>query len=105
MGFAHSPRLKTIETSSATPAENPFEEEDARKYIRKTLKQKAMSLEEYCNLFGQKRERSRMEDVFLIDTMKANINYATQTAAISYRLTGSKLEPVTLDEKVLKPTS
>ena len=79
---------------------NPFEQEDARKYLRDTLKQGNLTFEEYYNLFSQKKERSKMEDASLIDAMKANINYSTQTAAIHYRVPGTNQEPVTFDEHV-----
>lgn len=79
---------------------NPFEQEDARRYLRETLKQGSMTFEEYHNLFTQMKERSRMEDASLIDAMKANINYATQAAAIHYRLPETNREPVTFDEHV-----
>ena len=79
---------------------NPFEQEDAREYLRDTLKQGNLTFEEYYNLFSQKKERSRMEDASLIDAMKANINYTTQTAAIHYRIPGTNQEPVTFDEHV-----
>ena len=78
---------------------NRFEEEDARTYLRETLKQGTLSFEEYYNLFTQKKERSGMEDASLIDAMRSNVNYATQAAAISWRKTdGSR--PVTFDDHV-----
>ena len=78
---------------------NRFEEEDARTYLRDTLKQGTLSFEEYYNLFTQKKERSGMEDASLIDAMRSNVNYATQAAAISWRKTdGSR--PVTFDDHV-----
>ena len=79
---------------------NPFEQEDARKYLRETLKQGSLSFEEYNTLFSQKKDRSRMEDASLIDAMKANINYSVQTAAVHYRVPGTNLEPITFDEHV-----
>lgn len=77
---------------------NRFEEEDARTYLRDTLKQGTMSFEEYYNLFTQE-ERSGMEDASLIDAMRSNVGYATQAAAISWRKEdGTK--PVTFDDHV-----
>lgn len=64
---------------------NRFEEEDARLYLRDTLKQGSMSFDEYYNLFVQKKNRSNMEEASLIDAMKTNVNYATQAAAIAWR--------------------
>ena len=79
---------------------NPFEREDARKYLRETLKQGTMLFEEYLFLFMQKKERSQMEDASLIDCLKANVNYATQAAAINYRLPDTNREPRTFREHV-----
>ena len=79
---------------------NPFEQEDARKYLRETLKQGTLSFEEYYNLFAQKKDRSKMEDASLIDAMKSNINYVIQAAAVHYRVPGTNLEPVTFDQHV-----
>ena len=79
---------------------NPFEQEDARKYLRETLKQGTLSFEEYYNLFAQKKDRSKMEDASLIDAMKSNIIYAIQAAAVHYRVPGTNLEPVTFDQHV-----
>jgi hypothetical protein len=79
---------------------NPYEQEDARKYLRETLKQGSMSFEEYYNLFSQKKDRSKMEDASLIDAMKANINYSTQSAALMYRVPGTNQRPITFEEHV-----
>ena len=69
---------------------NPFEQEDARNYIR-DLKQGTMPFDEYYNLVSQKKERSHMEDESLIDAMKHNVNYTTQQASIAWRnLDGSR---------------
>ncbi len=64
---------------------NPFESEDARLYLRETLKQGTDSFADYYNLFYQKKERSLMEDSSLIDCLKRNVNYSTQVAAFSWR--------------------
>lgn len=77
---------------------NPFEQEDARNYIRE-LKQGSMPFDEYFNLVSQKKERSRMEDASLIDAMKYNVNYTTQQASISWRKTDGQ-RPSTFDEYV-----
>ena len=79
---------------------NPYEQEDARKYLRDILKQGSSSFEEYYNLFAQKKDRSKMEDASLIDAMKANVNYSTQTAALMYRVPGTQRQPTTFDEHV-----
>ncbi len=63
---------------------NPFEQEDARHYIRE-LKQGSMPFDEYYNLISQKKERSCMEDASLIDAMKHNVNYLTQQAGVAWR--------------------
>ena len=78
---------------------NRFEEEDARIYLRDTLKQGSMSFEEYYNLFAQKKEKSRMEDASLIDAMKRNVNYATQTSALNWRKRDGS-DPVTFHDHV-----
>ena len=79
---------------------NPYEQEDARKYLRETLKQGSMSFEEYYNLFSQKKDRSRMEDASLIEAMKTNVNYSTHSAALMYRVPGTNRQPITFDEHV-----
>lgn len=78
---------------------NRFEEEDARIYLRDTLKQGSMSFDEYFNLFIQKKERSGMEDASLIDAMKTNVNYSTQAAAIAWRKADGSL-PTTFQDHV-----
>ena len=77
---------------------NPFEQEDARTYIR-NLKQGSMPFDEYHNLLTQKRERSEMEDESLIDAMKDNVNYTTQLASIAWRLPNGQ-RPKTFAEYV-----
>lgn len=78
---------------------NPFEAEDARIYLRETLKQGSGSFDEYYNLFYQKKERSQMENASLVDCMKRNVNYSTQVAAMSWR-TKTGHRPTTFDEWV-----
>jgi hypothetical protein len=80
---------------------NPYEQEDARKYLRETLKQGSMSFEEYYNLFSQKKDRFKMEDASLIDVMKANINYFTQSAVLMYRVSGTNQRSITFEEHVI----
>jgi len=58
--------------------DNPFEAEDARTYLRETLKQGSMSFAEYYLLFCQKKDRFALEDASLIDCMKRNVSYITQ---------------------------
>ena len=57
---------------------NPFEAEDARTYLRDTLKQGSGSFMEYYQLFCQKKDRSGMEEASLIDCFKRNVSYAVQ---------------------------
>lgn len=78
---------------------NRFEEEDARLYLRDTLKQGSLSFDEYYNLFIQRKERSCMEEASLIDAMKTNVNYATQAAAIAWRKPDGSL-PSTFQDHV-----
>ncbi len=44
-----------------------------------------MSIEEYFNLFSQKKNKSHIEEVFLIDAMKKNVSYSTQSSALNWR--------------------
>lgn len=44
-----------------------------------------MSFEEYYNFFAQKKKKSRMKDASLIDAIKKNVNYATQTLALNWQ--------------------
>ncbi len=69
---------------------NPFEAEDARTYLRETLKQGSMSFVEYYLLFCQKKDRSALEDASLIDCMKRNVSYITQLTAFFWRIIESK---------------
>lgn len=78
---------------------NPFEQEDARNYI-KELKQGSLPFEEYYNLFSQKKERSHMEDASLIDALNHNVNFQTQQASVSWRTPEGKI-PSTFAEYVL----
>lgn len=78
---------------------NPFEEEDARTYLRDTLKQGPMPFHEYIHLFFQKKERSRMDDAALLDCLKRNVNYSVQEKAFTWR-TKQGNRPVTFDEHV-----
>ena len=78
---------------------NPFEAQDARIYLRETLKQEKLPFDEYYNLFLQKKERSQMEDASLVDALQRNVNYNTQLSAMSWR-TPEGQEPSTFDEWV-----
>ncbi|KAL8641798.1 MAG: hypothetical protein Q9228_001435 [Teloschistes exilis] len=78
---------------------NPFEEEDARTYLRATLKQGPMPFHKYIHLFFQKKERSRMDDTALLDCLKRNVNYSVQEKAFTWR-TKQGNRPVTFDEHV-----
>lgn len=55
--------------------DNWFEKKDARVYLCNTLKQNSISFEEYYNFFAQKKEKSQIEDISLIDIIKKNVNY------------------------------
>ena len=66
--------------------ENSFEVEDARTYLRETLKQDSLSFAEYYNLFYQKKKRSLMKNASLIDCMKRNVNYFTQMIVMFWRI-------------------
>ncbi|KAL9576577.1 MAG: hypothetical protein Q9203_007716, partial [Teloschistes exilis] len=78
---------------------NLFEEEDARTYLRDTLKQGSIPFHEYIHLFFQKKERSRMDDPALLDCLKRNVNYSVQEKAFTWR-TKQGNRPVTFDEHV-----
>ncbi len=69
---------------------NPFEAEDARTYLRETLKQGSMSFAEYYLLFCQKKDRFALEDASLIDCMKRNVSYITQLTAFFWRTIENK---------------
>ncbi|KAL9062677.1 MAG: hypothetical protein Q9161_009767 [Pseudevernia consocians] len=78
---------------------NPFEAQDARIYLRETLRQEKLPFDEYYNLFLQKKERSQMEDASLVDALQRNVNYNTQLSAMSWR-TPEGQEPSTFNEWV-----
>lgn len=78
---------------------NPFEEEDARTYLRDTLKQGTTPFHEYYHLFCQKKERSRMDDTALLDCLKRNVNYTVQEKTFTWR-TKQGNRPVTFNEHV-----
>ncbi|KAI4103836.1 MAG: hypothetical protein L6R37_003640, partial [Teloschistes peruensis] len=78
---------------------NPFEEEDARTYLRDELKQGTMPFHEYYHKFCQKKERSRMEGPSLLDCLKRNVNYAVQAAAFTWRDIHGR-SPVTFQDHV-----
>ena len=78
---------------------NPFEAQDARTYLRETLRQEKLPFHEYYNLFLQKKERSQMEDASLVDALQRNVNYSTQLAAMSWR-TPQGQKPSTFNEWV-----
>ena len=65
--------------------DNSFKTEDARLYLRKTLKQDINSFVDYYNLFYQKKECSLMKDFSLIDCLKRNVNYFTQVIVFFWR--------------------
>lgn len=46
------------------------------------LKQNSMSFEEYHNFFAQKKEKSP-KNAFLINIIKKNVNYNTQTLVLN----------------------
>ena len=78
---------------------NPFEAEDARTYLRDTLKQGSNTFAEYYQSFCQKKDRSGMEDASLIDCFKRNVTYSTQLAALNWRNSEGK-KPSTFQEYV-----
>ena len=78
---------------------NPYEREDARRYLWE-LKQGTQSFDEYHFLFEQKRAKSQMEDASLIDCMRQNVNYSTQSNAITWRMPGTNLSPVSYADHV-----
>ena len=50
-----------------------------------------MSFDENFNLFSQKKDKSHMEEASVIDAMKRNLSYSTQSSALNWRkLDGSK---------------
>ena len=78
---------------------NPFEAEDARVYLRNTLKQDKMTFPEYHLIFVAKKERANMDDDALIECLKNGVNFATQQAAITWRNANGK-RPVTYEDYV-----
>ncbi len=70
--------------------DNSFEAEDARTYLRETLKQDFMSFVEYYLLFCQKKDHFALEDASLIDCMKRNVSYITQLIVFFWRIIESK---------------
>lgn len=73
---------------------NPFEEEDARTYLRDGLKQGSTPFLEYYQLFCQKKDRSGMDDPTLVDCYKRNVNYNLQLASLP-RVTATGQRPMT----------
>ncbi len=65
--------------------DNSFKAEDARLYLRETLKQDTNSFADYYNLFYQKKEHSLMKDFSLINCLKRNVNYFTQVIVFFWR--------------------
>ena len=52
-----------------------------------------MSFDEYINLFSQRKDKSHMEKVSLIDVIKKNVSYSTQSLTFNWRkLDGSKVK-------------
>ena len=49
-----------------------------------------MSFADYYHLFNQKKEYFQMNDAFLIDCLKRNINYATQFITFSWQTSEGK---------------
>ena len=73
---------------------NPFEEEDARTYLRDGLEQGSIPFLEYYQLFCQKKDRSGMDDPTLVDCYKRNVNYQLQLASLP-RVTADGPRPIT----------
>jgi hypothetical protein len=80
--------------------DNSYEQKNARKYLRETLKQRSMSFEKYYNLFFQKKNRFKMKNASLIDAMKFNVSYFTQAAVLMYRVSEINQRSITFDEHV-----
>ena len=78
---------------------NPFEAEDARAYLRNTLRQDKMTFPEYLLLFVAKKARANMDDGALIECLRLGVNFSTQQAAIAWRSPEGR-EPTTYDEYV-----
>ena len=49
-----------------------------------------MNFADYYHLFNQKKEHSWINDAFLIDCLKRNINYSIQFAAFSWQISKDK---------------
>ena len=78
---------------------NLFEAEDARAYLRNTLRQDKMTFPEYLLLFVAKKERANMDNGALIECLRLRVNFSTQQAAIAWRSPEGK-EPIIYDEYV-----
>lgn len=78
---------------------NQFKEKDARIYLRDILKWDSMSFEEYYNFFAQEKEKSQIENISLIDAMKRNVNYSTQTSVLNWQKRDG-LGPVILHDHI-----
>lgn len=76
---------------------NPFEEQDARTYLQEELKQDKMSFLEYYQLFCKKKERSRLDDVSLVDCYRRNVSYQLQVSALP-RTTMAGHRPITFQD-------
>jgi hypothetical protein len=59
-----------------------------------------MSFEKYYNLFSQKKNRFKMKNASLIDAMKFNVSYFTQSATLMYRVSEINQRSITFDEHV-----
>jgi hypothetical protein len=60
-----------------------------------------MNFEKYYNLFSQKKNRFKMKNALLIDVMKFNVSYFTQSVALMYRVSESNQRSITFDEHVI----
>jgi hypothetical protein len=80
--------------------DNSYEQKNARKYLREILKQRSMSFEKYYNLFFQKKNRFKMKDASLIDAMKFNVSFFTQSVVLMYRVLKINQRSITFDEHV-----
>jgi hypothetical protein len=59
-----------------------------------------MSFEKYYNLFSQKKNRFKMKNTSLIDAMKFNVSYFTQSVVLMYRVSEINQRLITFDEHV-----
>ena len=64
---------------------NPFEAQDARKYLRDELRQGSSTFNDYYNLFVQKMARSQLDELSLIDCLERGVSFSVQQQAILYR--------------------